>query len=148
MRFQAMAEAGSIPNETVDDEEDGAYAWNFEEEDQWVNVFSFQEEQDQAKNQEIYEIRAQKEQEEVKNQEIEAQDEREKAKNREIALSNLLRNLQLVKERFTSELEIQMKRIEELERQLEEATGAGRNDQPDVEGANPEPQEPYFHSPF
>ncbi|ERN06844.1 hypothetical protein AMTRI_Chr06g196770 [Amborella trichopoda] len=54
---------------------------------------------------------------------------------RDVELSDLLKNLQLESNCLTSELEV-------LTHQLEEATWAGRNDQPDVEGANPEPQEP------
>ncbi|ERN06845.1 hypothetical protein AMTR_s00005p00235820 [Amborella trichopoda] len=54
---------------------------------------------------------------------------------RDVELSDLLRNVQLESNCLTSELEV-------LTRQLEEATWAGQNDQPDVEGANPEPQEP------
>ncbi|ERN06862.1 hypothetical protein AMTR_s00005p00243060 [Amborella trichopoda] len=53
----------------------------------------------------------------------------------EVALLDLLWNLQLEQKCLTSVLDV-------LTRQLEEATGAGRNDQPD------EPQEPYFDSPF
>ncbi|KAL4193073.1 hypothetical protein AMTRI_Chr06g175100 [Amborella trichopoda] len=60
---------------------------------------------------------------------------------RGVELSDLLRNLQLESNCLTSELEV-------LTRQLEKPRGTGRNDQPDVEGSNPEPQEPYFDSPF
>ncbi|KAL4192964.1 hypothetical protein AMTRI_Chr06g196990 [Amborella trichopoda] len=61
---------------------------------------------------------------------------------REVELLDLLGSLQLEHDRLTSELEILTKRNEELQRQWEEATGVGRIEQPDMEGANPELQEP------
>ncbi|ERN01843.1 hypothetical protein AMTR_s00089p00086640 [Amborella trichopoda] len=209
---------------SVDDEEDVADALqkrrriSGEDCRQFVLFFPSQEEQDQAKNQDIDETG--EEQDQAKNEEIEAEEEREEAKNLAIAagdenqeresgdqemrvgetsqeggeaetvvnggkmaamipeldwmldlseaqrqelvrvvdtfeerrregeLSDFFGNLQLEQGRLTSEMELLMKRNEELQCQWEEATGAGGNDQPDIEGGYPEPQEPYFDSPF
>ncbi|ERM96341.1 hypothetical protein AMTR_s00001p00211280 [Amborella trichopoda] len=63
---------------------------------------------------------------------------------RKVELSEFLWSLQLEHECLTSDLDVLTKRNEELQRQLEDATGAGRNNQSDMEGANPEPQDPGY----
>ncbi|KAL4193047.1 hypothetical protein AMTRI_Chr06g174950 [Amborella trichopoda] len=158
VRFRAMAEAGGLPKRKVDEEEDGADALqkkrrisgsNFHEDRlQAVSVSSSQEEHDQSKNHKIEETWAQKEQVQAKNQEIDEIMAQKKGKNLLIDIADLLQNLQLVQENLTSLLEAHTKRKEELQHLLEETTGAGRNDQPHVEAANPKPKEPYFDSPF
>ncbi|KAL4193049.1 hypothetical protein AMTRI_Chr06g174960 [Amborella trichopoda] len=130
VRYRAMAEAGGLPKRKID-AEDGADALhkrrrisgsNFHEDRlQAVSSLSLKKsmiKQDQAKNQEIDEIMAQK-----------------KANNLLIDIADLLQNLQLVQENLTSLLEAHTKRKEELQHLLEETTGAGRNDQPHVKAA-------------
>ncbi|ERN06944.1 hypothetical protein AMTRI_Chr06g197420 [Amborella trichopoda] len=153
-----MAEPGGLPKRKVDEEDDGADALqkrrrisgsNFHEERlPVVPISSSQEEQDQSKNQEIEVAGAKKKQDRAKiYQEI--CDIMAQKDNQVITEEDFLRNQELEHARSTSEQEFKKKRKEEVQRKWEEATGAGRNDQPDVEGANPEPQEPpYFDSPF
>ncbi|ERN06945.1 hypothetical protein AMTRI_Chr06g174970 [Amborella trichopoda] len=152
-----MAEAGGLNKRKVDEEEDGADALqkkrrisgsNFHEDRlQAVSVSSSQEEQDQSKNQEIEAAWAKKGLDRAKiHQEICELTARKDTK--VMTLEDFLRS----NDCLPSEQEFKKKEEEEEEEvqsKCEEGTGAGRNEQPDVEGANPEPQEPpHFDSPF
>ncbi|ERN06868.1 hypothetical protein AMTR_s00005p00245750 [Amborella trichopoda] len=131
-----MAEAGGVPKQKVDEEEDGDDALQKKS-----RISGSKKEEDQAKNQVQHDRLHSKLEDFMKRNEwLLFQWEREEATGlidqarRDAELLGLIRSLQLQHQRLLSKLKDITKRNKWLLRQWEqeEATGAGRNDQPDI----------------